>query len=174
MRGLNSEARQLAVKQKIDESGCSIICLQETKCMHIDQRFLRKFCPRRFDNFVYMPSSGASGGLLIIWNSAFFSGKLIQAHSYGIIVEFTSAHTSEVWTLVSVYGPCQNPARDEFAQWLYNLNIQYDEKWLLLGDFNFMRPLENRNLPGGNVNDIFLFNEIIGHLGLVELPIKGR
>ena len=37
-----------------------------------------------------------------------------------------------------------------------------------------MRSLENRNLPGGNVNDIFLFNEIIGHLGLVELPIKGR
>ena len=92
VHGLNSEARQLAVKQKIDESGCSIICLQETKCMHIDQRFLRKFCPRRFDNFVYMPSFGASGGLLIIWNSAFFSGKLIEAHSYGIIVEF-ALHT---------------------------------------------------------------------------------
>ena len=34
--------------------------------------------------------------------------------------------------------------------------------------------MENRNLPGGNVSDIFLFNEVIGHLGLVELPIKGR
>ena len=43
VRGLNSEARQLVVKQKIEESGCSIVCLQETKCMHIDQRFLRKF-----------------------------------------------------------------------------------------------------------------------------------
>ena len=72
------------------------------------------------------------------------------------------------------YGPCQSPARDDFAQWLYNLNIQFDEKWLLLSGFNFMRSLENSNLPGGNVNDIFLFNEIIGHLGLVELPIKGR
>ena len=37
-----------------------------------------------------------------------------------------------------------------------------------------MRSLENRNLPGGNVSDIFLFNEVIGHLGLVELPIKER
>lgn len=59
-------------------------------------------------------------------------------------------------------------------QWLYNLDIHFDDNWLLLGDFNFMRSLENHNLPGGNVNDIFLFNEIIGHLGLVELPIKGR
>jgi hypothetical protein len=34
--------------------------------------------------------------------------------------------------------------------------------------------LDNRNLPGGDVNDIFLFNEIIGHLGLLELPLKGH
>ena len=104
----------------------------------------------------------------------FFEGKLIEAKPFGIIVEFLSKHTSEVWKLVTVYGPCQSPARDEFVQWLYNLDINCDDKWLLLGDFNFMRSLENRNLPGGNVNDIFLFNEIIGHLGLIELPIKGR
>ena len=55
-----------------------------------------------------------------------------------------------------------------------NLDIQFEENWLLLGDFNFMRSIENRNQPGGGVNDIFLFNEIIGHLGLIELPIKGR
>ena len=54
VRGLNSEARQLAVKQKIDESGCSVVCVQETKCMHIDHRFIRKFCPRRFDIFFPM------------------------------------------------------------------------------------------------------------------------
>ena len=174
VRGLNSEARQLAVKQKIDESGCSVVCLQETKCMHIDHRFIRKFCPRRFDNFSYVPSVGASAGMVIIWNSSFFEGKLIEARQYGIILEFRSKHTSEVWTLVSVYGPCQGPARDDFVQWLYNLDINCDDNWLLLGDFNFMRSLENRNLPGGNVSDIFLFNEVIGHLGLVELPIKGR
>jgi hypothetical protein len=46
--------------------------------------------------------------------------------------------------------------------------------WLLIGDFNFIRSEENRNKPGGDVNDMFLFNEIIGHLGLLELPLKGR
>nr|XP_045086367.1 uncharacterized protein LOC120967116 [Aegilops tauschii subsp. strangulata] len=34
--------------------------------------------------------------------------------------------------------------------------------------------MDNRNLPGGDLNDMFIFNEIIGHLGLLELPIKGR
>jgi len=43
-----------------------------------------------------------------------------------------------------------------------------------LGDFNFYRSLSNRNRPGGNLADTFTFNEAIGHLGLVELPLKGR
>lgn len=36
-----------------------------------------------------------------------------------------------------------------------------------------MRLQENINKPGGEVNHMFLFNEIIGHLGLLELPIRG-
>jgi hypothetical protein len=37
-----------------------------------------------------------------------------------------------------------------------------------------MRSQDNRNKPGGDIHDMFLFNETIGHLGLLELPIKGR
>ena len=72
------------------------------------------------------------------------------------MVSFKSVHNSENWTLVSVYGPCEGQTRDDFVGWLYHLNIPADENWLLLGDFNFIRSLENRNLPDGDVNDIFL------------------
>jgi hypothetical protein len=44
----------------------------------------------------------------------------------------------------------------------------------VLGDFNFIREPSNRNKPGGDVNDMLLFNEAISNLGLVELPLKGR
>jgi hypothetical protein len=43
-----------------------------------------------------------------------------------------------------------------------------------LGDFNFYRSLNNRNRSGGNLADTLVFNDAIGHLGLVELPLKGR
>ena len=122
----------------------------------------------------YVPSVGASAGIVVIWNSSFFEGWLIEENPYGVYVEFYSKHTYEVWTLLSFYGPCQGQARDDFVQWLYNLNIASDDKWLLLRYFNFMRSIDNRNQPGGNVNEMFLFNEVIGQLGLVELPIKGR
>jgi hypothetical protein len=45
---------------------------------------------------------------------------------------------------------------------------------LFLGDFNFYRSLEDRNRPGGNLQDTLIFNDAIGALGLVELPLKGR
>ena len=77
VRGLNGADRQLAVRSKIEESQCSIICLQETKCEYIDHRFIRKFGPKRFDNFAYSPSVGASGGILVMWNSSVFDGRLV-------------------------------------------------------------------------------------------------
>jgi hypothetical protein len=86
----------------------------------------------------------------------------------------TSLHNGESWTLVSVYGPCKGIQRDNFAHWLYNLHIPAHSNWLLIGDFNFIRSFDNRNKPGGDLNDMLLFNEIIGHLGLLELPLKGR
>jgi hypothetical protein len=73
-----------------------------------------------------------------------------------------------------MYGPCRQPARDSFVSWLYNLNIDDDELSLLVGDFNFYRYAENRNRHGGNFNDCLVFNNTISHLGLVEIPVKGR
>ena len=32
--------------------------------------------------------------------------------------------------------------------------------------------MDNRNKPGGDINNMFIFNEVIGHLGLIELPLK--
>jgi hypothetical protein len=43
-----------------------------------------------------------------------------------------------------------------------------------LGDSNFHRSVANRNKPGGNISDTLIFNDAIGHLGLIEFPIKGR
>ena len=55
VRGLNSEARQRAVRQKMDESQCGVACLQETRCSSFDSRSIKSFCPKRFDSFVCSP-----------------------------------------------------------------------------------------------------------------------
>ena len=49
-----------------------------------------------------------------------------------------------------------------------------DTNWILVGDFNFIRAPTDRNRPGGDVNEMLLFNEAISNLGLIELPLHGR
>ena len=174
VRGLNDKDKRLLVHNKIDESQCAIICLQETKCESFDHSFIRTFCPKRFDRFVFSPSVGASGGIIVLWNNAIFEGVLQEITRSAIRINFISKHNQEQWTLVTVYGPCRGQERDDFVQWLHNLTIPFHENWLLLGDFNFIRSVENRNKDGVDMNDIFIFNEIISYLGLMELPLKGR
>ena len=46
--------------------------------------------------------------------------------------------------------------------------------WIIMGDFNFIRTPEDRNRPGGDVNEMLMFNEAISEMALIELPLKGR
>jgi hypothetical protein len=136
--------------------------------------YIRKFAPRRFDQFDYVPSTGASGGILVVWNSSVFGGIVVDKQSFGITVQITSVHNGDVWFLTNVYGPCDDPARTAFINWFKAHEIPNSINWIFLGDFNFYRSLNNRNRLGGNLADTLLFNEAIGHLGLIELPLKGR
>jgi len=46
--------------------------------------------------------------------------------------------------------------------------------WLVVGDFNLYRSPEDRNRDGADFTEIFMFNEAISALGLIELPLKGK
>jgi len=63
----------------------------------------------------------------------------------------------------------QNLSRGFVTVMLMTLLIDF-----FLGDFNFYRSLENKNRSGGSLNDTVIFNDAIGYLGLIELPLKGR
>ena len=82
--GLNSDKKLLALSNAISVSGCAIVCLQETKKPVIDLAFIKSCCPKRFDKFAYIPSRGASSGLLIVWNSSIFSGIMIVLEEFAL------------------------------------------------------------------------------------------
>jgi endonuclease/exonuclease/phosphatase family metal-dependent hydrolase len=174
VHGINRSKRWPHLRSKIEESSASIVCLQETKKRHFDASFIRKFAPKRFDKFAFVPSDGASGGLLVRWVGNAFVGQVLLEESFGIVISFTSVLSLEKFTLVNVYGPCEGFERENFVAWLFHLDIADDANWILLGDFNFYRFVESRNQPGANLSDIETFNEIISCLGLIELPMKGR
>jgi len=155
VRGINAAEKWPSIRSKIDESRCEIFCFQETKKESFDPSFIRNFAPKRFDKFIFAPS-------------------VIEIKPFAISVSFSSRLDLNIWNLTTVYGPCLEPARSTFVSWLRNLDIQDNDNWILIGDFNFYRSLENRNRASGNFQDTQIFNEVIDHLGLVELPLKGR
>lgn len=110
-------------REKIDESGCAVVCLQETKRDHFDASFIRKFAPKRLDQFDFVPSVGQSGGLLILWSSSTFKVSVTDKQRFGITISLISAHNGDIWRLTNVYGPCDEPLRSEFIQWFRGHDI---------------------------------------------------
>lgn len=90
IHGPNSDKKQLALSNAISVSGCFIVCLQETKKPIIDLAFIKSCCPKRFDKFAYVPSCGASGGLLTVWNSTVFTGDVLVSEGFALAIRFTS------------------------------------------------------------------------------------
>jgi hypothetical protein len=52
-------------RNKVLESKCDIFNVQETKREVFDHQYVKKLCPPCFDAFCYLPSVGASGGILV-------------------------------------------------------------------------------------------------------------
>jgi len=167
IRGINSQEKWDAIRDKISESVCQVLCLQETKREHFDHYYLKKFCPRNMDNFAFSPSIGAYAGLLTVWNSSLFDGNIVQCNSYAITVKLTCRLDNKCFHISNIYGPSNAAQKQAFITWLMNLDTTSFDEWALGGDFNLIRNPENRNRAGGDIN------EMNSDLELVEIPLLG-
>lgn len=114
IRGINSQDKWNAVREKINESVCQVICIQETKRETFDNFYFRKFCPRALHRFAYSPSIGASSGLLTIWNSSLFDGSVVQSNSYAITVKLFCELDNSAIHVSNNYGPAHSDQKQAF------------------------------------------------------------
>jgi exonuclease III/regulator of replication initiation timing len=174
IRGINSSSKWNAIRSKIHESSCDIICIQETKRQLFNQRYIRQLCPRAFDCYEYAPSEGASGGILTIWKSSKFTGHVFFRNRFALSLELTSVISGESWILTNVYAPCTLEGRSNFLNWLNDIDMPEDTKWLIIGDFNLIRRPSDKNRPGGSIQDMLEFNATISNLRLEEIKLYGN
>lgn len=173
IKGINSQDKWDAIRAKISESACHILCLQETKREQFDMFYLKKFCQGILTDF-FLPVIDASGGLIIIWNSSFFNASPVHANSYAITTKIDCFLNNSSFHLTNVYGPSASDQKLGFITWLINLDRSNFSEWILVGDFNLYRSGEDRNKPDGNANDMQMFNELIVDLDLSEIPFSGQ
>jgi hypothetical protein len=55
-----------------------------------------------------------------------------------------------------------------------DIDMHVDTDWLLVGDFNLIRRLSNRNENGENIHDMLSFNATLSNLRLEELKLFGN
>jgi hypothetical protein len=116
--------------------------------------------PKKFNKFEFLPSIGASGGLIIIWNSSLFTGALAFQKEFSISVTFTCNLSMNSWILTNVYGPSQAEGKAYFTEWFTNIDMPEDMDCLILGDFNFIRQQSDRNKPGGDIMECFFLMKL--------------
>jgi exonuclease III len=172
IRGINSESKWNSVKNNILETKADIVCLQETKRDVFYLNYLRKLCPRNFDDFAHVPSIGNSRGTLITWKGSKFSGQVVFENQFAQLVEFITKTNDQKWTLTNIYAPCTTEGRNYFLEWFKNIQVPDDYLWIIMGDFYPIRRQENRNKPGGDPNLMIRFSDAVSKLGLVEIPLS--
>lgn len=89
-------------------------------------------------------------------------------------MKFTNRLDNSCFFLSNVYGPLHALGKLAFITWMLNLDTSSLEDWLLAGDFNLYRSVEDRNKPGGDIGDMQMFNDLISNLELVDIPFSGR
>jgi exonuclease III len=177
VRGLGGFEKRKEVCQLVREKKSFIICIQETKLSVFDGVVCKSVWKDSNVDFSFQPSSGASGGLVTLWDCSEVEvwASFQLEHVLGIQGRFVK--TSEEFTLLNVYAPC-DVSRQQ-ALWInisQRLSILSDHNICVCGDFNTVRWSKERRSRGNSSlhSGSAYFNQFIGVNIFMDLPLRGR
>lgn len=101
-------------------------------------------------------------------------GQPTFRNEYTISIKFTSKLNGKSWLLTTIYPPCTPANKRAFLNWFRDIQMPPNQDWLVVGGFQLNQKTEYRNKEGADASEMFLFNEAINKLGLIELPLFGR
>ena len=188
MRGLGSRKKRRVVKDFLRLQNPDVVMLQETKREVCDRRFVGSVWSVRNKEWVALLACGASGGILIIWDSKKMSSEDVVIGSFSVSVKFLLDGCGPLW-LSAVYGPNNPLTRKDFWVELSDLFSLTSLSWCVGGDFNVIRRSSEklggsrftssmRDLDGfireSELHDPPLRNAFFTWLNMQELPVCKR
>ncbi|KAK1313990.1 hypothetical protein QJS10_CPA06g01086 [Acorus calamus] len=109
----------------------------------------------RLSDFVFKPSEGASGGILLAWSNRRWKklDERVGLFSVSVVLEDMISHW--VWTWTGIYGPNAEERRPEFWEDLRTTN-------------------EERNRDGGISGAMENFSSWIAEASLLDIPLSNQ
>jgi hypothetical protein len=170
IRGIGSTLKAASFRRLLEHSKPDVIFLQETLSTdHSARDFLHHFRPLWIS--AALSSIGNSGGMLVAWDPTLF-----DLTSYltcgGILCTGRCLATSQVLTLLNVYGPCLD--RPLFWTQLANSGILALPNLILGGDLNITLSADEQwgstSISGTGLN---LYRDLFNSFNLIDvLPIN--
>jgi exonuclease III len=150
-----------------------MVCLQETKMQYIARSTLVSVLGSEFTEYVFLPSDGASGGILVAWKNHLRYTDASRVDNHSVSIQF---HKQEggTWWLTCVYGPQGDEEKISFLQELRNVREGCNGPWVVAGDFNLIYKTSNKNNNNFNRAMMGCFRSFINDLALKEVPLHGR
>jgi hypothetical protein len=113
--------------------------LQETKLEFISDTLVRNIWSCPFEDWCYLASCGASGGILIIWDKRIVEKIDVFVGEFVLACSFKSVEDDFSWAFARVYGPNMDTLRSSLWDELAGLSTWWVLHWCIGGDFNVIR-----------------------------------
>ncbi|KAJ9685364.1 hypothetical protein PVL29_017406 [Vitis rotundifolia] len=137
-KGLGSRNKRRVIKDFLRSENPDVVMIQETKKEKCDRRFVGSVWMVRDKEWAALPSCGASGGILIIWDSKKLSSEEVVIESFSVSVKFVMGGCGPLW-ISAVYGPNSPSLRKEFWVELFDIFGLSSPLWCVGSDFNVIR-----------------------------------
>ncbi|CAL5070105.1 unnamed protein product [Urochloa decumbens] len=173
-RGLNARCRRDNLREVVSSSNASIVCIQETKLSVISPFLVNEMLGSRFSSFAYLPSNGASGGILVACRGPEMSCSQLHIGSYSVSVLIDVVQPQAHWCLTSVYGPQSDEDKVLFLNELRSIQIQAGTPWMIAGDFNLLLDAADKNNLNINRRNMGRFRRFVDDMELKDVHLHGR
>ncbi|GMI75467.1 hypothetical protein HRI_001216000 [Hibiscus trionum] len=173
VRGLGKAEKVRAVSQSIVKSKANIIFVQETKLVAIKPGLSKRLKGKYFNEFVFVPSVGASGGLFTMWHSDFLKVQKTILNGRFIAVIDTLGSCDMDIGFINIYAPNAGGERKIVLDEILHLMQASNVPFIVGGDFNEVVSEEERlGVSKASASTKYLA-DFIAKGELIDLPMCG-
>lgn len=136
--------------------------------------WLESISGRKTFHWSGVPSVGLAGGMLVGVDDEIFEVGECNRDKFYIHMLVRNRVSGFKWNLVNVYGAAHEKDKEEFLVELSEVLGINAHPFVVGGDFNLIRKIDERNKQKASNKWSFLFNGIIENWSLRDLEMSGR
>ena len=101
-RGANNPEKRKVIKAFLKSQRAVVVCLQETKIRAMNRGLVRSLGAGRFMDWGVVDAVGASGGLVVFWDSRVLALEGLEKGNFTISCRFRNLNDNFVWVFTGI------------------------------------------------------------------------